>query len=849
MPDWQTHLMPDDDTHQLDDNAVDVDLVTQARNGRSQAFDLLMRRHSPMVVRYLTRLLGNMDDAQDAAQETFVALHRNLHRFDPNRPFVAWLFHIARNKGRDALRKRTAMRWLGGDDSMEQLASTAPAPDIEVSDRQTLGRVDALFTLIAILWLAVTAFAIPIVLHFLSRRQLDEVPFATLRFLKPTQERQMRRLHLRRLLLLFLRVAIIVSIVIAMARPTLTGGLAGLVRSGEGASVVLLVDASASMRAQMTGGTVFDAARDVAGEIADELSGDDEVAVMLFHDGVQPLFGEFVRDPGLVLAELAEIEPSYRGSDYMSAIEAAMDMLDRGTKSHREIYVIGDFQRVEMDTLRVARFETELAAALPTNIFLRPIAVEPFVNRAVERVERPVTLLRSGQTADVAAVVRQTGGEDQASQLFLQVDGSSLGESELQLTPGAARRHVFPLTLPDAGDLGGSVRLRPDRYPVDDERFFALRVGEQVPALVLAGFGGLEGERDPMLFLAAALDPSGRGDGAFELTVSEASSLDVEELQRSHVVVGSDVRGLGAARLAALDDYLHDGGTMLLFVGDPRVRAYTNEKLLPQWTELRLGAFRDAEDTHERLEIVSRDHSAFAGFENDELATLREVQFRNFYRLPEDRGRVLIRYIDGGAAVVELEVGRGRLILCGFHTSASAGDLPYSPMFLPLIQRLTGYLATAGWGRFGSHFEVGQTLVMAAPEGVLASDRIELSTPDGRIATAILDESASLPRVEFDAADVPGIYEFEHEGRPWAVVAVNSPGSESRREFFDANGLRDALGESGNASYLALEGESTGVAVREARKGIAIHRWFLVLAGILLMIESLLSRRIGPSTA
>ncbi|WP_420430712.1 RNA polymerase sigma factor [Hyphobacterium sp.] len=134
--------MPGSNASASDDNAVDVDLVAQARNGRDQAFNLLMRRHSPMVVRYLTRLLGNMDDAQDAAQETFVALHRNLHRFDPSHSFVAWLFHMARNKGRDALRKRTAMRWLGGEDSMEQYASTAPAPDIEVSDRQRLEQVE-----------------------------------------------------------------------------------------------------------------------------------------------------------------------------------------------------------------------------------------------------------------------------------------------------------------------------------------------------------------------------------------------------------------------------------------------------------------------------------------------------------------------------------------------------------------------------------------------------------------------------------------------------------------------------------------------------------------------------------
>ncbi|GJL96549.1 MAG: RNA polymerase subunit sigma-24 [Hyphobacterium sp.] len=134
--------MPGSNASASDDNAVDVDLVAQARQGRDQAFNLLMRRHSPMVVRYLARVLGNMDDAQDAAQETFVALHRNLHRFDPSRTFVAWLFHIARNKGRDALRKRTAMRWLGSDDTIEHFATVAPAPDIVVSDRQTLGQVD-----------------------------------------------------------------------------------------------------------------------------------------------------------------------------------------------------------------------------------------------------------------------------------------------------------------------------------------------------------------------------------------------------------------------------------------------------------------------------------------------------------------------------------------------------------------------------------------------------------------------------------------------------------------------------------------------------------------------------------
>jgi len=279
------------------------------------------------------------------------------------------------------------------------------------------------------------------------------------------------------------------------------------------------------------------------------------------------------------------------------------------------------------------------------------------------------------------------------------------------------------------------------------------------------------------------------------------------------------------------------------------VREYTNERLLPQWTDLRIGSFRGEEETHERLEIVARDHPVFAGFEAEELETLREVQLRNFYRLPESLGQTLLRFADGGAAVVELEVGHGRLILCGFNTAASAGDLPYSPMFLPLIQRLAGYLATAGWGRFGRHFEIGETVAMAAPGGTTAADRLEVVLPGGARRPARLDESVAPARVEFERAELPGIYRFEREGEPFGLAAVNVASAESEEERLSPDAFRERLGASGNARFRALEGDSTADAVREARQGVAVHRWFLAMAGLLLVLESLLSRRVGSSPA
>ncbi|HAQ36817.1 MAG: RNA polymerase subunit sigma-24 [Maricaulis sp.] len=120
----------------------DAALVARAGGGDDQAFNFLMQRHGPSVSRFLGRMLTDAGDAEDATQETFVALHRNLHRYDPARPFLAWLFQIARNKGRDRIRRRVALQWISGDPALEERASDAPSPEREVSDRGVLAEVE-----------------------------------------------------------------------------------------------------------------------------------------------------------------------------------------------------------------------------------------------------------------------------------------------------------------------------------------------------------------------------------------------------------------------------------------------------------------------------------------------------------------------------------------------------------------------------------------------------------------------------------------------------------------------------------------------------------------------------------
>lgn len=57
-------------------------------------------------MRFLTRLTGSRDAAEDAFQETFLQFHLSAAKFDTSRKLRPWLFTIAANKARDGLRKR-----------------------------------------------------------------------------------------------------------------------------------------------------------------------------------------------------------------------------------------------------------------------------------------------------------------------------------------------------------------------------------------------------------------------------------------------------------------------------------------------------------------------------------------------------------------------------------------------------------------------------------------------------------------------------------------------------------------------------------------------------------------------
>ena len=81
-------------------------LISRCLQGDQPSFGELIHRFRGRVYGLCYRMLGQREDAEDATQETFLRVARNLHRWDPTRAFEPWLLTIAGNRCRTRLAKR-----------------------------------------------------------------------------------------------------------------------------------------------------------------------------------------------------------------------------------------------------------------------------------------------------------------------------------------------------------------------------------------------------------------------------------------------------------------------------------------------------------------------------------------------------------------------------------------------------------------------------------------------------------------------------------------------------------------------------------------------------------------------
>jgi RNA polymerase sigma-70 factor, ECF subfamily len=119
----------------------DWQVLSRVAGGDVDAFGALVERHQERLIRLCARLLHDVEEARDAAQEVFLKAFRSAGAFRPQGQVFTWLYRIAVNHCLNRLRRRSIVRFLSltGNESAEAPAFDPPDPGPD-AERSLQGR-------------------------------------------------------------------------------------------------------------------------------------------------------------------------------------------------------------------------------------------------------------------------------------------------------------------------------------------------------------------------------------------------------------------------------------------------------------------------------------------------------------------------------------------------------------------------------------------------------------------------------------------------------------------------------------------------------------------------------------
>jgi hypothetical protein len=637
---------------------------------------------------------------------------------------------------------------------------------------------------LAMLW-GLLGVAIPVIIHFLNRRRATVVDWGAMQFLE-LGHRAQRRFQITEMLLLIGRMLLLGLVALALARPFWTANEAAAATasatSNERRDVALILDGSASMDRKGDGTTPRIQALKWIREFIKRLGPGDSVALLVANDRVRLILDPPSFDRARIEASLKEIPPSRGSSDLPSALAESLRILEKSQNPTRDVVILTDGQRVAWrpgETQRWALLR-ELHARLPVkpriwSVALNANAASEGADGAVGPLELSRGLVSPAMPITVSTTITNAGPGSMTRTADLLVDNVVEPGSSRVVGPipsGGKTSAFFPVSIISPGSHVVSVRLVPgdDPLPGNDQADRPIEVTSALPVLLVDGEPGAEPLSSESAFVRAALAPTGDDTPQVKTTVIEhARGWNAGALEDQKVLVLANVDSLRPEQVAAVANFLGNGGGVLIAPGDRTNATLANELLFQGgqgWLPARLG---EPKGDLARREVVAHpaprsfDGPALIPFGQSDDAPLREADLFS-YRVLEPTNRppaaaVTARLDTGDPWIVERQFRKGRVILLAGPIDAEGGTLPVNPDFVPWIHELVFHLADP-FARLRA-LSPGEPIVFdLSPAPAKKVNAILVTTPSGTTVRAMIEHATGRARIKLEDTSEPGIYRF-----------------------------------------------------------------------------------------
>jgi len=693
----------------------------------------------------------------------------------------------------------------------------------------------SVFFLYPLFLFGLAAASLPVLIHLLNRRRLKRIRFPAVRFILLSQKRISRSYRLRHWLLLALRTLAVICLALLLANPIFQTG-AGLFAGGGPVSLVIVLDNSLSMT-WSGDGNGFKQAKEAASLLIGGLNDGDRAAVIPTNISGKDAFR--LKDQKSVLVkEISGLEIADGTANLPAALSKAYELLNQPA-GQKEIRIITDMALTGWDQFSLASLK-QADPSIPLKVIRIGRKQQP-LNGAVKEIRLGGQGVGINLPLQIEATVVNFGGTEIKELLVqLSIDGQNK-EQKLTTIPAKSETSVtFQTRLGQAGAHAGQITLKKDGLAGNPVANFALDVQDKLRVLLVDGDPQTSLVQSETFFLTRALNPSGERDSSLFLpTVILPDGVNAATLDDYQVVILSNLTVPPDGFVAKLQNFLRQGGGVLIFAGDKFQAEAYNQKLgaaLPgQLREKKIGP----EAGGDKIDKIDLTHPALQSLSDPILQeSMKTARVWGYQRVT---GKPLIALANGEALLLEQKIGNGKVMLMTTSADRDWSDLPVKTVFLPLVQSLTQYLAGGKRGNLDAGIAVGAVKELSFP-ATFVGRNLRVTKPDKQNAEVTITGEKDRATAAVEDNDKVGIYRLslvaggdKDSGAP-QIYAVNAPFLESRLEEIGAAEL--------TAKFKPIRTEVLDAErLKEGGKRVDLALPLLSLLIVTLLIEGWLGQR------
>jgi len=661
------------------------------------------------------------------------------------------------------------------------------------------------------LW-ALAALAIPIIIHLFHFRRFKKVYYSNVHLLKEIKEETSTKSRLKNLLVLLSRCAALAALVFAFAQPILTTSTD---TDNQPRAVEIFIDNSFSMEAERAEIPLLTIARDKARDIINSHQEQDRYLI-LTHD-LEAKNQRFV-DQKTAIAFLDDIQITPEVEPLQNVMNV-INRLEQSIEDHKFTrFILSDFQA------NISSFDTEIDSTLDLTLIPLTAVYENNVGISDMKWEAPIAM----KDQDNRLIIKLTnyGSDVEEVELRMKYEDQERPLGTVRLNPNSVAYDTAAIAVTRSG--WHELQLMINDYPIefDNQMFGSFEIKDRIDVLSIY-------ERNTNNYLKTAFESI----AYYELRQESKSRIKYEAFESTELIILDDLVDISSGLTAELVKYVKAGGNLLVF---PNVNAQINgyNALFAQLNVDRLGTLLDTEG---EVSTINAEEFVFNDVFQSTRRNIRLPKTKknwNFNGVGANTREYLLRYRNGSSYMSKYSVDRGNVYLCAAPLLSEFNDLVVNAeIWVPMLYKM----ALSSGIRKPLYYTIGE-------DEIITSSNLPQSNTGGYIMEGPAEFIPGISNhggehyIDIrDQIKTAGQYSLSLNEEKLQALSFNYNNIESDITYRDVESINQELGGRANVISNVVTADLSNI-IHERRHGMSLWRWCLILALLMLLVETALIR-------